>query len=67
MSILALLKRVRELWTTDDYGDMPDYSEVFDHLGFTEDDHPLDVRAAIDLEIQALEAEANDVGDADVQ
>lgn len=65
MSILALLKRVRKEWITDKYEDMPDYSEVFEHLGFTEEDDPLDVREAIDLEIDALEFEAPDVGGGD--
>lgn len=58
MSILEILKRALE-WDSDSYEDMPDYSIILDHLGLAEDDEPELIRACIEQEIDALEAEGD--------
>lgn len=71
MTILEILKRALDIDTAD-YSDMPDYATILDHLGLTEHDDPDLIRAAIEQEIEALEAAGEDAdgdtegGDSDV-
>lgn len=65
MNLLARLRELLERLRNDESNAAPDFPDEFDYLGLSEDDDRQDMIDAVEAEIDAMETDAGEDGDAE--